>query len=282
MCLSRPHSLLLAAIILCTWQSGTAAQRSDTKTIQSHLSASAPLQAADIAQLLQAAREQIAYRSLKLSFFATGSPGSEILMDSDGRPVFVRSTGGFSVSLGPGAQPQNRVDSVTLTYYTRQAARYCNGSLAPGEIVLDYQNAGGGWTVSARHSTPAFEIFAPIFAALMGEVALEDGGRSTIADRPARGLRAPWSPPEIREAEQLPGGGTAERRLIPGPSVAGAVQTLWIDEQSFLPLRWSVTMPAPAAVTPIDYGVFFVYDRSIELHAPPGIEAPTCIEPGAR
>ena len=199
--------------------------------------------APEIADVLQASREALGYASLRLSLTLAGS-GPDVLMAPDGRPIFF----------------QERTPGVRLTHYTRHAPQRCDGSFGPGELVVEYEKRGNEWTASARQWRSASEPFGQIFAMLSGEVPLEDVGRAAIAGRQARALRAAWSAP-------------------------GAVQTLWVDEATFVPLRWAVsasTQPgaaAPAGTTPIESGIFFSYDNSIDLRPPDGILPPACLDP---
>ena len=146
---------------------------------------------------------------------------------------------------------------------------------------MEYQDTGRGWSVWSRN-LDIIEPLGPIFATLTGEVALTDAGHGTVDGRPARDLRAPWKPLDIQIEERLSGGGISERRTMPGgPIPADAAQHLWIDERTLLPLRWAITMtPPPAAAAPaapLDYGMFFVLDPSIELRPPDGVPAPACV-----
>ena len=241
--------------------------------ISARLSNPAALTSGEIAQTLRASRDAAANRPFHVSPSPTGMPGPEMLLGSDGRPTFLRTTTGFGTSSG-------QLNVVTFSHYTRQAAMYCDGTPAPGELVADYENLGGGWTVSVRHSVDGFEVLTPIFAALRGDVALADAGLAVIAGRMARGLRAPWSPPQPVTVEEKFPDGSSTRTLLPGgPMPADAAQTLWIDQQSLLPLRWSITMTNPSTATRIDYGMFLVADDSIDLRPPVGIEPTTCIDP---
>jgi len=283
----RQRILATVAALVLVASPSVVAQRSDTRAIRAWLADSAPLQPQQIAEVLQAAREEIAYRTLRLSFSPTRTTGPELLMDSDGRPKFVQTMSGVSGELASGGfatpsrqqpQPETHVDVVTLTDYTRQAARYCDGSLAPGELVIEYRNVGGDWSVSARRSLGRLEQLAPIFDTLTGDVPLSDAGHATMAGRPARHLTSPWRPQDNLIEERLPGGGISQSGTIPRePVPPDATEHLWVDEQSMLPLRWSVTMTPPAA-TPLDYGMFFVYDRSIDLRPWEDVQAPTCID----
>lgn len=230
--------------------------------------------AEDISDVLQASRESIAYKTFTFSSSPDGDEGPDVLMGPDGRPVFVRTTGRSIAPRWPiPPRREPRLDVVTVINYTRHAPQHCDGTPAPGELVVEYdEDPGDRWTVTARQANPASEPFAPIFAALAGEVSLADAGRAIVARRQARGLRATASPPERADRETR-------------VETPGAVQTLWIDERSFLPLRWSVSTPpagqaaSRATATPVDEDVFFVYDSSLEVHAPAGVAPPTCLDP---
>ena len=115
--------------------------------------------------------------------------------------------------------------------------------LSAEEMVIEYRSAGDGWTVTARLADP-LELGATVFAVLTGDAALEDGGRRRILDRRARGLTGPWKP-------------------------TGTTQTLWIDEVTLVPLLWQVaaTQDPPAP----DEGLYFVYDRSIDIRPPSNV-----------
>ena len=233
--------------------------------IRQRLTSPAPLTAEEIARVLTVTRAAAAGKNFHVSPSPTGTPGLELQVAADGGPVFTRATSGSTTS---------------LTHYTRRAATYCEGSPAPGELVVDYENRGGGWTATVRHSVDAIEVLSPITAALKGILPLEDAGRTVILGRAARGFGAPWRPEEIRVDEQLPGGGTVGRRVIPGaPTPPDARQTLWIDAESLLPARWAITLTEPSTKAPIDYGMFLVQDDRIDLQPPAGVTPPTCIDP---
>ena len=274
----RCRMLVSIAVVLCSVQS-TFAQNTDAD-IRQRLASPSSLTADEIARVLAASRAAAANRTFHVSPSPTGTPGPEMQIGPDGGPVFIRATSGFLTSST--AQPQGRVTVTTLTHYTRRMAMYCDGSPAPGELVVDYENLGGGWTLSVRHAVDGIELLTPIFAALKGIVPLVDGGSSVVAGRAARAFSAPWRPGEIRTEEKLPGGGTVGRTLVPGgPAPPDAKQTVWIDLESLLPTRWGITMTIPQSAAPIDYGMFLVQDDRIDLHPPPGMVPPTCIDPRA-
>jgi hypothetical protein len=250
----RGRLLVGPACLLWAWQS-MAGQESNAR-IRERLANPAPLGADEITQVLDAVRAAVARKTFWVSSSFAGTPSLELLLGSDGRPVLIQVTSGIDTS-GAG-QPARHVTVEVLTHFLRQPALYCDGSPAPGELVAEYENVGDGWTVSMRHSEAGPGDLTPISAALRGEVAFVDAGASTIAGRLARGLTAPWNPrdPDAVRAHE-------------------AAQTLWLDEQSLLPLRWSVTMSVPVGAAA--FGFFLVPDDTIELRPPAGVQPASCI-----
>src|SRR5689334_17522145 len=120
------------AVCLVAAGAATAGQRSNTAAIRARLANPAPLDPSEISDLLQAAREAVAYRTLRLSMSPTGLPGPEVMMDSDGRPKFVYTLSG-GIAQAPG-QRSVQTDVETFTHYTRQAARSCDGARVAGEL----------------------------------------------------------------------------------------------------------------------------------------------------
>jgi hypothetical protein len=228
-----------------------AAQRSFYAGLQGRLMRPQPLTAEEIVELLQASREALAYKSLRLSRSPTGTPGSEYLIGPDGRPVMIRAASDRPDwrAFTPGPRLEFQRDAIVITNYTRRAALHCDGVLSAEELVVEYRSAGDGWTVTARIADP-IELGATVFAVLTGEASLEDGGRRRILDRRVRGLTSPWQP-------------------------TGTTQTLWIDEVTLVPLLWQVatTQDRPAP----DEGLYFVYDRSIDIRPPSNVAAPECL-----
>jgi hypothetical protein len=221
---------------------------------------------AEVAQVVGAARDAIAGRTFKLSY-QPGGPGPEVLMAANGRPRFVRTVSGYTSWSGSSRGSSSGGTSTTsretqanareITEFTGRPARRCDGSATDGELVIEYRNEDQrGWTAKARTRTP-MEFAAPVFDILTGVVAVEDGAAKTIGDRRARAFVAPWKPP----AGSQPG----------GPLVPNLTQSLWIDVETLLPLRWDVNAP-----TAPGYGVSFTYE-AIDIRAPVGVVAPECI-----
>jgi hypothetical protein len=221
-----------------------------------------PLTQAEVAQVVGAARNAIAGRTFNLSY-QPGGPGPEVLMGSTGRPRFVRTVSGYTSWSGAS---RNGTTTTTREYhanvrdvteFTGRPARRCDGAAADGELVIEYRNENEqGWTAKARTRTP-IEFAASVWDMLAGVVAVEDAAMKTIGDRQARVFVAPWKPP----AGSQPG----------GPLVPNLTQSLWIDVETLLPLRWEVNAP-----TVPGYGVSFTYE-AFDIRAPDGVAAPECI-----
>ena len=235
-----------------------------------------PLSPGEIVAVLTAVRQALADKIVRLAFTTTG-PGPLVLMGSDGRPRLMRAESGanfsgggvFTDSSGHSVQTEQsgHVDLITVTHYTREPAKWCDGADLGAELVIEYEHRSTDdrWTVKARARTDA-EVLAPVFDMLTGVIPLESGSIARVGDRTARALTGPW---------RLPPG------AIPGnPLQARMRQSLWIDTTSLLPVRWSLAIPADAAAgTPAipNYGMFFIYGASTDLRPPDGIAAPTCV-----
>src|SRR5262245_15844710 len=218
---------------------------------------------AEITQVLAAARGAIAGRTFRLSYRPDG-PGPEVLMAPNGWPRFVRTVSGYtswSGTVGNDSVATRRdyhADVREVTEFTSRPARKCDGSAVDGELVIEYRNESSrGWTAKAR-TRSTMEFAASIFAILAGTTRVEDGALKPLGDRPARAFVAPWTPP----AGSQPG----------GPPSPNLTQTLWIDVETLMPLRWEVG----AADAP-GYGVSFTYEM-LDIRAPDGVVAPQCIE----
>jgi hypothetical protein len=103
---------------------------------------------------------------------------------------------------------------------------------------------------------------------------MESGAMKTFAERRARAIVAPWTPPPAafhRDAVI----GDPRPNAAPGLGATSArgSQTLWIDVDSLRPLRWSaVSLPGEPTT-----GRTFTYDTSPEPQIPAGIVPPVCV-----
>ena len=196
---------------------------------------------------------------------------------------------GFEAGMVGGAIPGSSAPAVTRTWHvdvvvvielTGRPARACSGAPATGELIVQYRDEGAGWTTSA--STRPYPGLPPLFEILTGDRPVESGGVERIGDRTARALVAPFVPPTPAGAPQLElvtGDPLPNVRRNPAPSEL--TQSLWIDTDSLLPLRWDVMYAAiPERGIPAKpYNrLLFRYDASIDVHAPAGITPPDCIK----
>lgn len=254
------------------------------------VNAGRPLTAAEIAVVLRASQQALAGKAFRLSF-VPGGAGSEFLMGSGGRLRMFRMSGGIErgivggVSAGcisppcPAAVPPVRTewhDYVTTVFeFTGRPARWCNGVAEPGELVIEYTHyqSTDSWTVSARAETqPGLGPgYTPVFDLLRGATPLISGERRRIGNRPARAFFAPWTPPDDRGLVEVTGDPLPNVPRIVSRLPHDETQTLWIDTESLLPLRWEATRPDTN-----DYGFSFTYEP-IDLRRPAGVQAPDCI-----
>lgn len=245
------------------------------------LNAARPLTNAEIAIVLAASRDALTGKTLRLISVFNGQ-GPELRMGPAGLPTAFRSIstiegGTVSVSADGTRTSTHFVEEVTrFIDYTGVAVRRCDGSIEPGEMVIEYVRHGAGreWTATSRRRE-ADNVgglgYAWALAMLRGAVSLVSMERGHIAGRPARAFAAAWV---------LPGGDNVERIILrgdPAPNVIGepapneSIQTLWIDAESLLPLRWEVNKRGERS-----HGFDFTY-VSIELQPPAGVEAPSCV-----
>jgi hypothetical protein len=256
----RTSIALSAAFVACVTAAALAAQTLNPSP-RAVIGLSRSLVQAEVAQVLAAARAAMAGRTLRMSY-QPGGPGPELLMDADGRPHVVRAVSGYTswsgwASNGSTGTREQHVDVTEVTEFTRREAQRCDGSAAGGELVVEYRNENEkGWTAKARVRT-AREFASTIFDMLTGAAVVESGARQSIENRDARAFVAPWT---------LPPGAMAG-----GPLPAGVTQTLWIDVESLLPLRWDLGPRDRAA-----YRLLFNYE-ALDIRPPDGVAAPQCI-----
>lgn len=240
-----------------------------------------PLSSAEIAIVLAASRRAMAGRTLRLpSVF--NSQGPQLRMGPAGLPTAVRSVstieGGMITVSADGAPPTSTrfVDEVTTFIdYTGRAARRCGGSIEPGEMVIEYvRHAGQHWTATARRrgeNDVGGPGFRSAFAILRGAGSLASTDRGAIAGRPARAFTTIWVSPFTDAAQRTMVIGDPAPNVIGEPARDESIQTLWIDTQSILPLRWEVNIRGERT-----HGFDFTYEP-IDLQPPAGVQAPDCI-----
>ena len=244
-----------------------------------------PLTVGEIAIVLRAAQEVMDGKTFRLSFENSDS-AIRVLMGPGGRPRLTQMNSGMihgtvgGIAPGANTPPASltwREDIVTILDYTGRPARRCDGSSGEGEMVIEYRRgATAMWSATARPQTSRDAAGSAAFTVLRGVEPAVSGDRRQIGTSWARAIVAPWTVPidqRARVVEPAPALGD------PAPNVAGepfpndATQTLWIDTETLLPLRWEVTKPDPARV--IMAGLF-IYEP-FDLRPPAGIDAPGCI-----
>ena len=228
-----------------------------------------PLTAAEMDTVVSGIRQALAGKTLRLLGQHTGEP--EILIGRDGFPRIVRVKGqGERIASITSETGTLRVFNlpdviVWLREYSRVPARRCNGRSAASGMVTEYLL---NLTTKVRNVTARepgrrdLEMVRP-FQMLEGAATLTSGGSRLIGKRSARALVAPMP---MSDGVVLTGD------PAPNPKAFVPMQSLWIDAESLLPLRWEVSQRQAMIVG----GVDFVYEP-LELKRPSGFEVPTCI-----
>jgi hypothetical protein len=253
--------------------------QTSTPSLRNVLNADRALTPAEIADVLSASRRVLANKTFRVSF-------AEVLMGRAGRPRLIRSSGaimgGIVYGIAPGDTSRTpthvewREERTTITDFTGRPARRCDGSAVAGELVVEYVHSSliNAWTTTARAETNETRPlpWQWVFGMLGGTTPATSGERKQIGARWARALVAPWTPlttttgpPEQVEltGDPLPN--------VPGdpvhPVSKELTQTLWIDVESLLPLRWETTH---------GHEINLTYER-LDLQRPAGVRAPDCI-----
>jgi hypothetical protein len=242
-----------------------------------------PLTNAEIAIVLAASRDAVAGKTLRLTSLVNGQ-GPELRMGPAGLPRAFRNastiTGGIVSVPAAGAQPVSTqwVEEVTTFIdFTGGAARHCIGAIEPGEMVIEYVRRGAGrdWTATA-HRREANDVgglgYAWAFAMLRGAGSLASTERGQMAGRPARSFAATWVPPGGENVERIILRGDPAPNVIGEPAPNQSVQTLWLDAESLLPLRWEVNRRGERS-----HGFDFSY-MPLDLQPPEGVAAPDCVQ----
>jgi hypothetical protein len=224
-----------------------------------------PLEPAEINALLGASRDALAQMTFTLTYLGR-EDGLQILMREDGWPRLVRSEGrveaGIATSTPNGAVTTTDSSDyfVHIVDYTGAPARGCDVSAVSGELAITYTHTGtaNAWTAHAGTTDrgAGVPICNPVFDVLTGGVPAVSGETTQIDGRTVRGFSAPFScPPNTYGLD-----GSAQ-----------ASQTLFIDVDSLLPVRWQVTAGRNVTDTRV-----LTY-TPLGLRAPDGVAAPRCI-----
>jgi hypothetical protein len=229
-----------------------------------------PLQPAEINAVLGASREAIANKTFTLSYLGR-EDGLEILMRTDGWPRIVRGEGDLEgleggivvagAAAGAVTATRWRDHFVDIVEYTGAAARRCDGATVPGELVVTYehQRSTNTWTAHAgtKGQRAGVPVFNPVFDVLTGRAPAVSEETTVTEGRTERGFTAPFSAPPSTYG-------------LTDPTLR-ASQTLWIDVDSLLPVRWQVTAGGSVTDTRV-----LTY-KPLGLRPPDGVEPPRCI-----
>ena len=227
-----------------------------------------PLTAAEVSRVVSGIRQALAGKTLRLVDKFQGDP--EILMGRDGMPRLVRfkghgeSVAGITTETGT-MRVFNLPDIIVSVFeYSRVPARRCNGGPAASGMVIEYlmNLTTKVRQVTARELGPRDAGMARPLEMLKATETLTSGENRLVGKRRARALVSPMP---------MPGDVVLTGDPAPNPAEFVPIQSLWIDTDSLLPLRWEV-FQRQARLGAID----FVYER-LDLQRPAGFEAPTCI-----
>jgi hypothetical protein len=217
-----------------------------------------PLQPSEVHAVLAAAREAAADRTLLLAYLGRDD-GLEILMGGDGWPRLLRSEGGLKGGTVVGSTATEWTDYfVHISNHTGEPARRCDGSTVSGELVITYTHTRSTNTWTARASTKGWvPVCNPVFDVLAGRVATVSDTRKDIDGHTARGFTAPFS--------------CAPGTYGLGDSLTEATQTLFIDVDSLLPVRWEVFDGHNVSDTRV------LKYRQFDIRVPERVDPPQCI-----
>lgn len=227
-----------------------------------------PLTAAEASRVVSGIRQALAGKTLRLVDKFQGDP--EILMGRDGMPRLVRfkgrgeSVAGITTETGT-MRVFNLPDVIVSVFeYSRVPARRCKGGQAASGMVIEYlmNLTTEVRQVTAREPGPRDAGMARPLEMLKATETLTSGENRLVGNRRARALVSPM----LVSGDVVLTGDPA-----PNPAEFVRMQSLWIDTDSLLPLRWEV-FQRQARLGAID----FVYEQ-IDLRRPAGFEMPKCI-----
>jgi hypothetical protein len=251
--------------------------------------AARPLTADEASRVLAAVRTSIAGkhgRLISAADDAAGRRGTEFGLTLNGRLEFLRWRGATQggIVTSDGTSTSWTREAITITRLTGMPARGCDGTPRAGQLVVEYRNDGGGWFATARSRVYAASP-TPLDDFLAGDLRVHSGELQMIGARPARVLVAPWTAPATTaETAQQPEyrsddlGRTWTKTSR--PNTPPLTQSLWVDIESLLPVRWAVMFAAAPehGVPAKPHTVLSVrYDDAIDIQPPSGVAPPDCV-----
>jgi hypothetical protein len=250
-----------------------------------------PLTSEETVRVLAAVRTAIAGkhgRLISAADEAAARRGTEFAIGANGRLQFLRWSGGVQGGMvtSDGTRTTWTREVTTISHLTGRPALGCDGALRTGQLIIDYRNDGGGWAATARSrlypNSPT-----PLDDFLAGDLRVESGELQLIGGRSARELVAPWTAPATSEAvadargpEYRSDDGGRTWTKTPPANVPQLIESVWIDTESLLPVRWAVMFAAdPAHGVPArPHTVFSIrYDNASDLRPPSGATPPDCV-----
>jgi hypothetical protein len=227
-----------------------------------------PLSAAEVGRVVGGVHQALGGKTFRL--VDKSRLQSEILMGRDGFPQMVRVRGrGESVASVTSETGTMRVFNlpdviVSVFEYSRGPARRCNGGPVAGGMVIEYlmNLTTKARQVTAREPGPRDSELARPLEMLRATATLTSGGTRLVGERNARALVSPM----LMSDNVVLTGDPA-----PNPAEFVPIQSLWIDTDSLLPLRWEVVQ-RQAFLGATD----FIYEK-LDVRRPAGFAVPTCI-----
>jgi hypothetical protein len=232
------------------------------------------------ADRLAAARQAIAGKTFH-AVFSPGTATADVLMGADGRQRIIRwgasaIEGGIVSSDGTGSRWTDVW--MHLTEYTGRPARRCGDrAAARGELIVQYEHkqSTNRWTATTMALASDAHLPSGVdqaLAMLRGTGRIANGERRRVDGRSAQEFIAEWkSPYDDPRAEPPVITGDPLPNVKGDPALEETIQSLWIDSESSLPLRWEVTRRGI-----VQQGFAFRYER-FGLRPPTGVTRPDCV-----
>jgi hypothetical protein len=282
----RSHCFAIAAVVLLSASTLTAQKHEFS--VQNLINATRQLAPDEVARVLDAVRARMAGKRGRFTTSqddAAGRSGVEFVAGSNGHLLFLRSTGAIEGGIvgGDGTSTTWTREYTVITEFSGRPARACDGSVRPGELILQYYNDGAGWIPSAR-SDDDRRLPTPVFALLMGNLSVESGELTNIDGRSARAFTATRMLPEdMAYGPEYRSDDTGRPWTKVAPDERTQLRlSLWIDTRSLLPLLWEVRPERDAqrgiASRPVTH-VSVHFADSVHIRRPSGIKQPDCIPP---
>ena len=279
--------------VACVLAVSAAGAQSCGPSVRDLVKAARPLTPGEDARVLSASRIAIAGKRGRLTSAAddaAGRPGTEFAISSNGRLQFLRSSGGIQGGLvvADGTSTTWTREVITITHLTGLPAQGCDGTPRAGQLVVQYRNEGDGWFAIARTRVYAASP-TPLDDFLAGDLRVDSGELQMIGARSARVFVAPWTTPTntaqasantVQGPEYRSDDGGRTWTKTSSANTPRLTQSLWVDTESLLPVRWAVMSVADPehGVPAKPYNVLSIrYDDASDIQPPPGATPPDCV-----